>query len=313
MRLRRPTAVKTSRPATPPASEIYTQRMNQVLDHIDAHLDEDLRIDDLATVAHFSSAHFHQVFTAWSGEPLRQYVQRRRLDIAAIRLANQRQTPVLHIARSVGFEAGEAFSLAFKARFGCNPSVWRAQTPVRWGEELARISPKPGTETAHQETRMQVTLTTLPAVRIAYLRHIGPYDQQIGQFWREQFFPWQQANGLGNRPCYGIGHDDPTIGDAQRLRYDACVEVPEDFIPRGLAGIANLPGGRYAQVRYRGNGSDIGHVWTELLRAWLPQSGQQIDSRPCFEYYPADTYYDPQSGEFECLICVPVKALGKMP
>lgn len=299
--------------------------MSRVLDHIDAHLDEDLDIATLAAVAHFSSVHFHRVFAAWLGEALGDYLRRRRLEVAAVRLAGQRQTPILHIALSVGFSSGDAFAHAFKHHFGSTPSVWRAQTPARWGEELARVrhpdqverkrdqAPKQlaGDDDGFPDTAppMDVTLTTLPPTRIAYLRHIGPYGPSVSRFWQEQFLPWRRAHQLEHGACYGIGHDAPYIGDPLRCRYDAGVEVPDTFIARGQAGIATLPGGRYAMAAYRGDGPGIARAWTELLRNWLPASGLQIDGRPCFEFYPADTDYDPATGTFACALCLPVRPL----
>lgn len=323
-RLRRNTRAAPVRALQADPLTAYQQRMKRVLDHIDAHLDETPSLAVLAEVAHFSATHFHRVFSAWMGETLGDYLQRRRLEIAAIRLATARETPVLHIALAVGFASGEAFTRAFKAHFGQTPSAWRAQTPASWGEERGQARRKPplapvdrnppgehGTalESAEKNAMSAVHIATLPPVRIAYLRHIGPYGPSIGQFWQQEFFPWMQANGLTGRDGYGIGHDDPHITAPERCRYDACVAVPEDFVARGQAGLATLPGGRYACTRYRGDGHGIGRAWAELLRDWLPQSGQQIDNRPCFEHYPVGSYYDPQTGEFECLLCVPVKAL----
>lgn len=323
-RLRRNTRAAPVRAPQADPLTAYSQRMNRVLDHIDAHLDDSLSLAALAEVAHFSATHFHRVFSAWMGETLGQYLQRRRLDIAAIRLAGQRETPVLHIALAVGFASGEAFTRAFKARFGQTPSAWRAQTPVRWGEELWQARRKSNLDqvdrknpdhngaapqTAKENAMLTVEIRNLAPARIAYLRHIGPYGPEIGRFWQQEFFPWMQANGLTGRDCYGVGHDDPHITAPEHCRYDACVAVPEDFVARGQAGIATLPGGRYACARYRGDGPGIGRAWVELLREWLPQSGQQIDSRPLFEHYPVGSHYNPQTGEFECLLCVPIKAL----
>ena len=324
----RTTALRTERPAPLTA---YTQRMNRVLDHIDAHLDETLEVAPLSAVAHFSPYHFHRIFTAWMGETLGDYLRRRRLEVAAARLAGQNQQPILQIALSVGFGSGEAFSRAFKTHFGQTPSAWRATTAARWNTELLdvrrrsnpdQILRKPDqeanteelhnpevTNTQAQEFTMQVTLATLPPTRIAYLRHIGPYGPSISAFWQEKFLPWMRANQLDGRPCYGIGHDDPGITAPANCRYDACVEIPDDFTPRGQAGVAQLPGGRYALAAYRGDGPGIERAWTEFLRDWLPNSGLQIDSRPVFEHYPVDAEYNPETGEFTCQLCIPVKPL----
>lgn len=330
-RLGRPLRGATVRRERPTPLAAYTQRMNRVLDHIDAHLDETLEVAALAEVAHFSPYHFHRVFSAWMGETLGDYVRRRRLEIAAARLAGQLGQPILHIALSVGFGSGEAFSRAFKLHFGQTPSAWRATTAARWNSELLHVrrrsNPdqvlrKPDQEanaTKHdnpgvfnpplQEFSMQVTLATLPPTRVAYLRHIGPYGPSIAAFWQQQFLPWMRAKQLEGRPCYGIGHDDPGITAPANCRYDACVEIPADFHPGGQAGVALLPGGAYALAAYRGDGPGIGRAWTEFLRDWLPGSGLQIDSRPFFEHYPVDAENDPVTGIFSCQLCIPVKPL----
>lgn len=157
---------------------------------------------------------------------------------------------------------------------------------------------------------MQVRITQLPAVRVAYMRHIGPYGLPINQFWNQTFVPWAQAQGLlPGASCYGIGQDDPHITPAAQCRYDACVAVPDDFVAKGSASIAILPGGRYAVAAFTGTVPQLSLAWTELLRDWLPASGMQMDGRPLFEHMPPDTPYDPATGVFRCELCIPVKPL----
>jgi len=315
----------------------YAQRMNRVLDHIDRHLDQNLALADLAELAHFSPFHFHRVFAAWMGETLGDYLWRRRVEVGALRLAHERRSPVLAVALSVGFGSGEAFARAFKQRFGCSPTAWRAHTAQRWAAQLAHIrslAPQAADRnldqvlrnpdqapsqaisdherpnlTSLKEYRMDVRVEDLAPARVAYLRHIGPYGPEIPRFWAETFQPWRAVLGLGGGACYGIGWDDPAITAPEKCRYDACVEVPADFVAQSPASLADLPGGRYAVAHYEGVGADIGRAWVELMRDWLPASGMQCDNRPMFEYYAPDDRMDPATGVFRCRLCVPVKAL----
>jgi AraC family transcriptional regulator len=105
--------------------------MHRVLNYIDGALDRPLELVELAEIAHFSAFHFHRVFTAWMGETLGDYLRRRRLEVAATRLAAQPRVSVLSIALSVGFGSAEAFARAFKTRFGCTPTEWRKQEASR--------------------------------------------------------------------------------------------------------------------------------------------------------------------------------------
>jgi len=318
----------------------HSQRMNALLDHIDRNLDQTLELASLAERVHFSPFHFHRVFSAWMGETLGDYLRRRRLDVAALMLAAQpHESTVLQIALAVGFGSSEAFSRAFKLRFGQTPSAWRADSPQRWARELAAARerqtrthrPPPATlsnpdqwqsnpdqagsplaghhaGSSTTEFAMQVKLTQLPPVRVAYMRHIGPYGPGVSRFWQESFLPWLAGQDLGPATCYGIGHDDPSITEPAKCRYDACVAVPPDFQARSPVGLLNLPGGRYAVAQFRGRVQDFSLAWTELLRDWLPASGLQIDSRPVFEQYLPGAQMDPVSGEFSCELCLPIKA-----
>src|SRR5215510_9697578 len=105
--------------------------MHRVVEVIDQRLDQPLDLTSLAAVAHFSPYHFHRVFAAWMGETLGDYLRRRRVEQAASRLSAQPRLSVLQVALSVGFGSGEAFSRAFKARFGCSPTAWRGRRAER--------------------------------------------------------------------------------------------------------------------------------------------------------------------------------------
>ncbi|MBI4694397.1 MAG: AraC family transcriptional regulator [Gammaproteobacteria bacterium] len=297
--------------------------MHRAVEYIDRHLDRPLELGTLAEVACFSPYHFHRLFAAWMGETLGEYVRRRRLELAAARLAAQPRTRVLDLALSVGFGSAEAFARAFKSRFGCAPSVWRRERHAVPGDG----NPGPGKRNPSQagdagtpdtagpyrsfgEKPMHVTLVDRPPATVACLRHVGAYGEPIARFWQDVYVPWAIANRLGPEHArYGISHDDPGITAPGQCRYDACAEVAPDFVPNGGAITTTLPGGKYAVHAFRGTVEAIGAAWSALLRDWLPASGLQLDARPCFEYYPRGAAHDPVSGEFECEICIPVAPL----
>ena len=312
----------------------YSRRMHRVLDHIDANLSMPLDLDTLADVAHFSRYHFHRVFSAWCGETLGTYLRRRRLETAAILLSSGRQVSIFELAIAVGFSSGEAFARAFKEHFGTTPSAWRTDAPAKHAAALAAIKLRrqrnSNLDQANRnvdqsaidsathdvasfipvhEAKMHVDIVQLPPVRVAYLRYIGPYGESLGTFWRETFFPWAAAHDLTAQTVYGVGHDNPDVTPPEKCRYDACSEVPDDFVASGAAGMMTLPGGKYALAGFRGTGATIGDAWVEMFRGWLPGSGYQCDARPCFERYPVGARYDPATGEFDCELCIPVRPL----
>ena len=295
----------------------YRSRMHRVLAHIDAHLDEPLDLASLAGVAHFSPFHFHRLFAAWTGETLGDYLRRRRVEVAAMRLAAQPRSRVLDLALSVGFGSAEAFTRAFKARFGCSPTAWRAQQAAlrRANRNPGQVFPAPFTQhevfqNPNKETPMNVKIIDRQSATVAYLRYLGPYGPAIERFWQEVYVPWAVMNRLGpDHARYGISHDDPGITAPEQCRYDACAEVTPDYVVDGGALKGTIPGGRYAVLAFRGTVAQVSEAWMALLRDWLPSSGLQLDARPSFEYYPKGSMFDPKTGMFECEICIPVAPL----
>jgi AraC family transcriptional regulator len=156
---------------------------------------------------------------------------------------------------------------------------------------------------------MKAKLTDRDPVHVAYFRHVGPAGTPLSDFWRDEVAPWMETNGLLGRTRYGVSHDDPSITAPDKLRYDACVEVPPGFVGTGKYLTTTIPGGRYAVARFEGRADQIGDAWASLLRDWLPASGMQLDARPFFEHYPPAGRFDPKTGVFDCELCIPVAPL----
>ena len=315
-----------------------TGRIQRVVDHIDAHLAAPLDLATLAAIAHVSPWHFHRVFQASTGETLADRVRRRRLEIAAARLLTQPPATALSIALDVGFASAEVFTRAFRQHFGVTPTAWRRGAYRDWAEsrrlELRKIHQDvrkthqavadalrddgatvpmmtKGIDMSPTSTELTIEMQTLPASRVAYLRHTGPYgDPAIGRLW-QRFAAWAQASNLldGRHAVFGLSRDNPDITAADRCRYDACVVVDAGFKASGEIGVQEFSGGLHACTPFKGTGATIHRAWMQLFAEWLPASPFQPDDRPCVELYGTDPSVDPKTGEFSCLLCLPVRAL----
>ena len=156
---------------------------------------------------------------------------------------------------------------------------------------------------------MNVEIIERKPTTIVCLRRVGPYGEPISVFWQQTVYPWMAASGLLQRPRYGVSHDDPNVVDPAQCRYDAGVEAPATLTALGNAQKTTIPGGKYAAFSFEGTVNQIEAAWTAMLRDWLPASGLQLDGRPMFEYYPEGSRYDPQTGVFDCKLCIPVVPL----
>ena len=311
----------------------YAARINRVIDHIDAHLGDALHLQAVAAVADLSPWHFHRVFQAVTGETVADCVRRRRLEVAASRLCATPRSSVLGIALDVGFKSAEVFSRAFRAHFGVSPTEWRRGAYRKHAERHRAALRKihQGDRKANQETtlaflqdaeawpvgrvpsregkEMHVEIKTLPEVRVAYMRHVGPYgSSSITRIW-QRFGAWCAENGLvqPRRRMFGISQDSPEITAPEKCRYDACVEVDGAFRSSGDVGVQTIAGGRYACADFTGTPADIHGAWMRLFGEWLPESRYRADDRPAFELYDTDFNVDEKTGAFSCLLCLPVR------
>jgi AraC family transcriptional regulator len=90
------------------------------------------------------------------------------------------------------------------------------------------------------------------------------------------------------------------------------VSVDEDFVPKGDIGVQVVAGGDYAVTTHFGPYHKLGDTYTKLLGQWLPRSGRELRSAPCFEVY----LNDPQGTEPEDLltdIYAPLQTITKSP
>ncbi len=106
-------------------NENCQERTNQICDYIYEHLNDDLSVDQLSTVACFSRYHFHRQFTDYMGIGVFKFIQLLRLKRASYQLFFQRDTRIIDIALDAKFEYPESFARAFKKEFGQSPSEFR--------------------------------------------------------------------------------------------------------------------------------------------------------------------------------------------
>jgi AraC family transcriptional regulator len=269
----------------------YKRRMLQVLVYIQQHLDEPLPLVELARVACFSPFHFHRVFKGMVGEPVKEYVRRLRLERAAHRLKLS-PGPVIDIALDAGYLSHEAFTRAFRKAFGMAPSQFRLVRGVEFAEVPSGIhycDPlSKRFRTLSRGGKMRVEIKTLKPMRVAFMRHTGPYDE-VGKVWDQLLIVMGKDGYLGGNPMMlGICHDDPEVTPQAMIRYDACLAVDDGFVPSEEIGVQTVAGGEYAVTTHTGLYNQLGKTYAEFLGQWLPRSGRELANAPCFEVYLTD-------------------------
>lgn len=104
---------------------LAVQRMQ---DYIEAHLDEEIGLADLARASLFSPWHAHRLFRAYLGLAPAEYVRRLRLSRSALAL-KRGDRRITDVALALGFGSVDGYTRAFARTFGMTPSQY-ARDPV---------------------------------------------------------------------------------------------------------------------------------------------------------------------------------------
>jgi AraC family transcriptional regulator len=99
-------------------------QLMQVLEYIDAHLDRDIKLVDLAALLDMSQFHFSHVFKQSMGIPPYQYLLQQRIERAKL-LLKQTERSIVEIALDCGFSSHSHLSKQFRQFTGMTPTAYR--------------------------------------------------------------------------------------------------------------------------------------------------------------------------------------------
>jgi AraC family transcriptional regulator len=116
--------VSPSRPVALATGILDRRRLDRVLEYIEAHLDADISVGDLADAACFSLFHFVRAFHLAMGRAPHAYLSERRLDRAKHLLAYS-DTSLVEISLTCRFSGQANFTKAFTRAMGVSPGRYR--------------------------------------------------------------------------------------------------------------------------------------------------------------------------------------------
>lgn len=114
---------------TPPDAPRGQRRIDLTIDHIHRHLDRELRVTDLARVAHVSPAAFSRFFRREAGKTFTRYLNDLRCGEAALRLQTG-DRPIASVAAECGYTTLSNFNRQFRLRRGMTPGEYRSRRRV---------------------------------------------------------------------------------------------------------------------------------------------------------------------------------------
>jgi AraC family transcriptional regulator len=289
----------------------YEFCIQRTLDYIEENLDQQVTLLQLAEVACFSPFHYHRVFQTMVGDSVMNYVRKRRLTSAAVRLFYTDEK-VIDIAFDIGFQYQESFNRAFKNFYGVTPKQYR---------EAKRLTgPLIGKACLIKNhffggICMEPNLVTKPAFHIiGYELRTNSTDGQnnmdIPQFWQQYLqknLGCNIPNPINQNQELGICTNfDPETGE---FVYVIGMEVKEGTqAPEGMV-YMSFPEQEYVvfttpKSDEQSFSSTIQSTWNNIFTNWFPQSGYEHAGTVEFELYD-ERCYGSENKEMD--IYIPVK------
>ena len=99
-----------------------SEEIGRVCAYIEAHLEDELILDDMASLINLSESRFKSRFRSETGLPPREYILRRKIDRSKVLLGEGRS--VVYTAMEMGFSSSQYFSTVFRRYTSLSPSQW---------------------------------------------------------------------------------------------------------------------------------------------------------------------------------------------
>ncbi|MCR5119989.1 MAG: AraC family transcriptional regulator [Lachnospiraceae bacterium] len=107
------------------------EAVRKMQDYIREHVQEEIRIEDLAEASAFSPWYARRLFQKYLNMTPAVYIRRLKLSKSALRLRDEKVT-VLDVALDMGFGSVDGYQRAFRREFGCNPKEYSTSPVPVW-------------------------------------------------------------------------------------------------------------------------------------------------------------------------------------
>ncbi|MDN3680291.1 AraC family transcriptional regulator [Vibrio tapetis subsp. quintayensis] len=262
----------------------YQGRLHQVVDFIDAHLDDELTVNTLSRVASLSKYHFHRQFSSLFGMTAFAYIKQARLRRASYQLAFSKDMRIIDIAIASNYESSEAFSRAFSKFTGSSPTQFRDNPDWSdWGEKEEKLNRLRVQRVPLEEPSRRVNIIEFSGARVAAITHIGPL-YLIGSAIKS-LSDWCEDHNINmnDQRLFNLVEDDSIQPTSDEYTCEVCVSTELDITNNEHGAVEkNIPAGRCAVIRHVGSDHDIGRTIKYLYSQWLDSSKEALRDAPIF-------------------------------
>lgn len=274
----------------------YLAAVGRAIDHVESSLSQPQDLDSIAGAARLSRYYFSRIFQAMVGEPVFDYIRKRRLAEIAHRLVATR-TPIVDLAFDWGYESQQSMTKAFRAQYGVTPARYRREGRDRYFFHRPRIS-YDSVAALHRDLRLRPHVFTLPALRLTGLSRSLPIQTpEAVERTRAEF---RERSDEIRGPARYRGIFEVTL-----MRQEQLVGYSPDQTFDGFIGVAtnaathqpdaadsdwetiDYPAGRYLSFCYTGDSSimRLSAMYRYIFSTGLATRQEPLADRDFFHYY----------------------------
>lgn len=252
----------------------YFNSIQKAIDYIENDVGVQFDLYKIAEEATMSLPHLYRIFYSLTGHPIKDYIRKRRISVAAEHLRNSNRS-LLDIALEVGFESHASFSKTFKKIVGMSPGAYR-KTELNYCFEKINLFEKVIylEDKELSERYPDVKVITLAPMKVLTYRHISNTTTGIEREALQETKRLLKQFGLHTNKTRFLGYNIEPDSKQQSYGYEIMVPIEENLnVSIETMKIDYFQGGLYA-IRATPSDCDktIIAAWNVLLSEWLPKS-----------------------------------------
>lgn len=272
------------------------QLVNQSINYIMQHLDEELSLDTIAAHFYISKYYFSRIFKEETGETLYAFIKRCKVDQSAIDMKLNPTKSITDIGLDYGYSSSN-YSSVFRKHHDISPTMFKQSIPTH-------STPVPFTperivdfKTA-EEYAAHIEIQELDDFFVAYERFIGNYVD-IEKHWY-QFLDKYSSFMSEKTILLERFFNDPTITNLSQCICDICMTVEQDC---GLDNVMWISGGKWIVYHFSGEIKNIFEILQGVFSVWLPESGYSMAQRYGINIYH---HIDRDNHSVVMDLCIPI-------
>lgn len=270
--------------------------VNQSIDYIMQHLEEDLSLDTVSAHFFISKYHFSRIFKEETGESIYSFIKRCRVDQSAVDMKLNPAKAITDIGLDYGYSSSN-YSSVFKKRHDISPTAFK-QSIEKFGMPVPFTPERIVYFKTAQEYAARIEIKELGDFFVAYERFIGNYVDIEKNWYR--FLDQYKAFMTEDTVLVERFFNDPAITKSAQCICDICMTVEQGC---GLGNVMWIRGGRWIVYHFDGEIKDIFETLQGIFSVWLPQSGYTMAQR-----YGLNLYHriDRENHSVVMDLCIPI-------